>query len=708
MKTRLIGKFALALSLGAGALSAQTMTIVNGASFNPNGPFAPGSFATMFGEHLCSQTAQGEWIAPGQLPTELGGCMVTVNGMPAMLHYVSPNQVNFIVPEGLGPGQAQVVMHDGTQTMQGMMQVGPAGPGIFGMGGMGIGQGAMLHGTMWQPGPFSVTTNGEPTPVSIFVTGLDLSAEPQVTIGGVPVEVTWYGNAPGFAGLQQINIVLPENLAGVGMVPVAVTSNGVTSNVTFMNILPTTSMMQGMPGWGQGMMVHENMPRGREPSYVAFNPADGTAIVPDEENDALRVISLDTLQTVRTITLPDGSDAHAVAVNEAGTIAAVALSHNNSVALVNLQRPDDIAIIGTGVYPSHLAFAGADLLVTNTGSGTVTVIDTASGDVTRTIDVGFGPAGIAAGAGVAVVANMQGGSVSVISFSDYSVTTIDLPPGTRPHEAAIDAGLNKAVITTPMSNGFLILDLATRQLTQVPTDVWNAMGPGAVVTHNGRAYIANQMTATVTVVNLQNNSVETTFPVDPGPRALALDAAGNRLLVLSHGTGVLSIVDLASYAIIERVNAVEGDRPGRWQLPLVTSISPDSAARGSTITLTITGTNLQDVEEIEFHFTGMGPGMGPGDGMGSGTGMGPGSGMGGGMMGGSHDDDAGFMGGGMMNHDEKIRVSNLQVSPDGTTITATVEIAADAEPGTRRISLETERGHIMGGPMFNTWFTVTE
>jgi len=238
------------------------------------------------------------------------------------------------------------------------------------------------------------------------------------------------------------------------------------------------------------------------------------------------------------------------------------------------------------------------------------------------------------------------------------------------------------------------------------------MGPGAVVAFNGRAYIANQMTATVTVVNLETDTVETTFPVDPGPRALALDPAGNRLLVLSHGTGVLTVVDLASYAIIGRANAVEGDRPGRWQLPLVASVSPDSARRGSTVTLTITGANLQDVTEIEFHFTGMGPGMGPGEDMGPGDGMGPGSGMGGGMMGGGmmggdHDDST-FMGGGMMNHDDKIEVTNLQVSPDGTRITATVQIAADAQPGTRRISLETERGHIMGGPMFNSWFTVTE
>jgi hypothetical protein len=65
------------------------------------------------------------------------------------------------------------------------------------------------------------------------------------------------------------------------------------------------------------------------------------------------------------------------------------------------------------------------------------------------------------------------------------------------------------------------------------------------------------------------------------------------------------------------------------------------------------------------------------------------------------------MGGGMMNHDENIRTSNLQVSEDGTQITLSVTIFASAATGTRRISLGTSHGEVMGGPMFNSWFTVT-
>src|SRR5258708_16420428 len=92
--------------IAASSQSSAQMTVVNGASFDPAQPIAPGSFATVFGQNLCSQTMAGDWIAPGRLPTTLGGCSLTVNGAPAMLQYVSQGQINFIMPTGLGSGQA--------------------------------------------------------------------------------------------------------------------------------------------------------------------------------------------------------------------------------------------------------------------------------------------------------------------------------------------------------------------------------------------------------------------------------------------------------------------------------------------------------------------------------------------------------------------------------------------------------------------------
>ncbi len=693
MKLSTIIRYAiLAVTIGLGSTYAQ-MSVVNGASFDANGPMAPGSFATLFGQNLCSRTASGEWVGPGELPVMLEGCSVTVNGIPAMLHYVSPEQVNFIIPDGAAHGTAQVVMHNGSARLNGTFNVGQAGPGIFTMNGTGMGPGAILHGTLWQAGPFSVSTGGRPTPLSVFVTGLDLTAKPAVTIGGKPAEVTWWGHAPGFAGLQQVNIMLPAGMAGAGTAPMTVTCDGQTSNIASLSILPTTEMMQGMPGWGPGMMVGENQPRKREMSSVAFNPADNTALVTDREDDALRVISLDTLSTLRTITLPRHSEAHAVAVNASGTMAAVALGSQASVALIHLTGSNTVQVIGTGVSPNRLVFVGSTLLVTNSASGTVSVIDTTIGDVVRTVPVGFGPAGIAAGTSVAVVANMQGGSLSVIHLADFSVTEVPLRSGSRPHEVAISTSLGKAVITEPTANGFLVMDLKTHKVTGISTDVWNAMGPGAVTIHGSQAFLANQMTANISVVDLATNTVVDTFPVDPGPRALAVNDQRNQLLVLSEGIGVLSVVDLANYRAMGRANATSGDRNGIWSLPTITSITPNSVKRGTRpFSLTITGSNLQDVKEIEFH-----------DVMNPNTGMG----MGGGMMGSGQS--GGFMAlGNMGNQDEHIKISHLQVSADGASITATVEVSAQAAAGIRRVGLETGRGHVMGGLMFNAFFTVTE
>ncbi len=658
------------------------VTVVNSASFDPNSPIAPGSFASAFGSGLCSQTAAGGLTASNQYPMSLGGCSLTVNGVPAMMQFVSSGQVNFVMPQIAGSGVQNVVVTNGAGTVTGSMMSGPAGPGVFAMNGMGLGQGAMLHGTLWTAGPFSVTTSGQATPVAIFLTGLDLTAKPAVSIGGMPVEVAWFGNAPGYPGLQQINIYLPAGMAGSGRVPVTVTSGGQTSNVTYMTILPTTAMMQGMPGWGPGMMVAENAPRGREMSFLAVNSANNTALVTDENDDVVRVISIGSGSTLATITLPQGSQAHAVAVNAAGTLAAVPLSSKASVALIDLASNSVAVVIGTGYYPSRAAFSGANLLVTNSASGTVSVIDTNSRSLVQTVDAGFAPSGIAATDSLAVVADMQGASLALINLSDFTVTRVALPAGTRPHQVAISASLNKAVITTPMSNSVLVLDLATKALTSIDTGARNGMGPDGTAVLGSLAFVANQMASNVSVIDLAQAAVTRTISVDPGPRALAVNPQTNRLIVLAEGTGTLDVVDLGSYSVVARLNAGATERQGLWQLPWISSVTPSSAAAGTSFTLTITGSNLQGVTDVKFGLTGM---------------M---SGSTGGMMGGG-------MGPAMGGIDPNILVTGVQASSDGTRVTASVQIPSTAAAGIRQIRLYTSSGVVMG-PMFSSSFTVTK
>jgi DNA-binding beta-propeller fold protein YncE len=110
------------------------------------------------------------------------------------------------------------------------------------------------------------------------------------------------------------------------------------------------------------------------------------------------------------------------------------------------------------------------------------------------VNVGLGASGTAVAGTTAIVANMSAGSISIINLTGYTVSSVALPAGSRPYQVAISAQGDKAVITAPMSNGFLILDLGTKAFTEVGTSIWNAMGPGNVVINGNSVYIANQMT----------------------------------------------------------------------------------------------------------------------------------------------------------------------------------------------------------------------
>ena len=667
----------LAVALSGGIAFGQ-MTIVNSASYDSTGPLAPGSFATVLGKNLCGQTAAGQLDSNGMYPIALGGCSLTVNGTAATMQYAANGQINFLVPQNTGPGTAGVVVNNGAEMLTGSMIIGPAGPGVFSLDGTGMGNGAMLLGTTWQMGPFSATTNGQPTPVTIFMTGMDLSSVmPVVSVAGTPVDVTFFGNAPGYPGLQQVNMMLPASMAGVGRVPVTVTSNGQTSNVTFMNILPTTGMMQGMPGWNSSATIGENMRRGAEMSSIAINPLNNTALVTDEAGDALRVICINARTTVATIALPDGSQAGSVVVNSSGTLAAVALTGKGSIALIDLTRNQVASVIGTGYYASRLAFAGTNLLVSNGASGTVALIDTNTRQVTRTVSVGFGPSGIASAGNLAVVANMQGGSISMINLADFSVTNVSLPAGSRPGEVAISNASNKALITNPMSNSAFILSLDSRQVKTVDLAPFSGMGPGGAATNGTLAFVANQMGGTVAVIDLNTGSVVKNFAVDPGPRSLAVNPTTNQILVLCQGTGTLDLVDLTTFGLTGRINATSGTSSGGWTLPSITSITPNAAKIGSSFSVVINGSNFQGVTGLEFRAVG--------------------SEMGGGMMGGGIPTGA----------DPNIKVTNLSVNTAGTQVTASVQILSSAAAGSRQIRLETNHGEMMG-QMSSTVFAVTQ
>jgi len=73
-------------------LQAQSFTVVSAASYQAT--LAPDSLASLFGANLAATSVSATLDSNGQLPTQLGGIDVEVDGQLSPLIYVSPLRGN--------------------------------------------------------------------------------------------------------------------------------------------------------------------------------------------------------------------------------------------------------------------------------------------------------------------------------------------------------------------------------------------------------------------------------------------------------------------------------------------------------------------------------------------------------------------------------------------------------------------------------------
>lgn len=209
------------------------LTILNRASFghepSTTEAVAPDSIAVALGGALAFTTRQAQRHADGTFPNTVAGTTVTVNGQMAQVLYVSPTEVHFHVPAATAPGPAEVIVtnSDGFQSRGTVLTLRTA-PGIFTESGDGLGEATILNADTMQPGPFD-PTNGN-LRLMIFATGASNGTTVSVTAAGRALTLELIVHSNSLPGLDELHVLVPADLRGLGNVDLTVRADGRDSN----------------------------------------------------------------------------------------------------------------------------------------------------------------------------------------------------------------------------------------------------------------------------------------------------------------------------------------------------------------------------------------------------------------------------------------------------------------------------------------------
>ena len=197
-------------------------------------------------------------------------------------------------------------------------------------------------------------------------------------------------------------------------------------------------------------------------------------------------------------------------------------------------------IVNTVNWTNNNASIGLPL----TGSGNIssfTAVNTGSSPVTATI--------IATGvnAGAAYVANSGDYSISVINTATNNVSPTIQVGGNQPFGIAVSPDGSKVYTSNqlPDVNGnFDVFVINTTTNQGVALIVVGSVPKGICISPDGsRLYVANFLDGTVSVINTATNTVSSTIKVGPKPYGVAVNPDGSKVYVTQNSTGTVSVIN---------------------------------------------------------------------------------------------------------------------------------------------------------------------
>src|ERR1041385_8173918 len=232
-------------------LSPPSITnVISAGAYGAFTTFGGGSWIEVYGSNLAANTREwtGNDFSGVNAPTKLDGAAVSINGQSAFTWYISQGQMNVQAPADTATGPVQITATNcaGASApfvmQRAAMMPGMLAPPSFVVGGKQylaalysdgitfVGNTNLIPGVPFRPAKpgDSITAYGigfgdvmPPIPPGVIVTQSNSIPNLTIQFGQTPAATTYAGLAPGFVGLYQFNITVPDVADGDYQIHVA-------------------------------------------------------------------------------------------------------------------------------------------------------------------------------------------------------------------------------------------------------------------------------------------------------------------------------------------------------------------------------------------------------------------------------------------------------------------------------------------------------
>ncbi len=176
---------------------------------------------------------------------------------------------------------------------------------------------------------------------------------------------------------------------------------------------------------------------GKKPWGLALTPDGNKGFVANQDANSVSIFNTSTHSVTNTI--PVGAKPWGIAITPGGSKAYICNSGSNTVSVIDVNKELVLTTVNVGTSPHWpiVSLDGHRIFISNSGNRTVSVIDTESEVVIQTVPMNGSPEGLCALPDGSEIYVGTDSTVSVIQASDYTVTTMSLPPPWPPYSHKI-------------------------------------------------------------------------------------------------------------------------------------------------------------------------------------------------------------------------------------------------------------------------------